>query len=199
MLHSTFSPTLSLGPLSITILTEQLQQWQGLRAGKRTALEYFFRCYYAEMYQYAAALLPDEASIHDQVQQFFLGLWEKHQQLPAEVKVKSYLFQSLRFALIDELRRRQRSRIVLWGNNDHRFEWRTAALEQTAYAENTMLREALNALSPTQQEIIFLRFYNRIPYPEIAEIMDMRYQSVRNAAHRGFKKMRTILKKDSPA
>ncbi|MEL6968738.1 MAG: sigma-70 family RNA polymerase sigma factor [Bacteroidota bacterium] len=180
-------------------MTEQLQQWQELREGKRTALEYFFRCYYTEMYQYAAALLPDEVSVQDQVQQFFLGLWEKHSQLPAKVKVKSYLFQSLRFAIIDELRRRQRSRIVLWENNDHRFEWRTAVLEQTDYAEDTQLQEALKSLSPTQQEIIFLRFFNRIPYPEIAEIMGMRYQSVRNAAHRGFKKMRTILKKDHPA
>lgn len=72
-------------------------------------------------------------------------------------------------------------------------------LEQTDYAEDTQLQEALKSLSPTQQEIIFLRFFNRIPYPEIAEIMGMRYQSVRNAAHRGFKKMRTILKKDHPA
>lgn len=177
-------------------LTEQLQQWQALREGERTALEYFFRCYYSEMCQYATGLLSDDAAAQDQVQQFFLSLWEKRAKLPTTVKVKSYLFQSLRFAIIDEIRRRQRSRIVLWDNADHRFEWRASEMDQSEYAEGTSLREAVQALSSTQQEIIFLRFYNHIPYPEIAEIMGMRYQSVRNAAHRGFKKLRMILKKD---
>ncbi len=177
-------------------MTEQLQKWQELRDGKQSALEFFFRCYYPEMYRYASGLLPDEASVQDQVQQFFLSLWEKHEQLPAQVKVKSYLFQSLRFSIIDELRRRQRSRIVLWENNDHRFEWHSGMLMPSDYSSDTAIREALHLLSPTQQEIIFLRFYNNIPYPEIAEIMGMRYQSVRNAAHRGFKKIKVILKKD---
>lgn len=148
------------------------------------------------MYRYAAGLLPDEASVQDQIQQFFLALWEKHQKLPAQVNVKSYLFQSLRFAIIDELRRRQRSKIVLWDNDDYRFEWRSSPLPEKTDSLSTALQDAMQALSPSQREIIFLRFYNNIPYPEIAEIMGMRYQSVRNAAHRGFKKIRAILKKD---
>lgn len=176
------------------VLTEQVQQWRLLQNGEQTALAYFFRAYYEEMYHYGRALLRDDTYAEDQVQQFFLKLWEKHSTLPTPSNIKAYLFRSLRFALIDELRRRKRSRIVLLAGDDRFFEWQEA--HSPISGDTPQVRAVLKSLSATQQEIIFLRFYNQLPYPEIAAIMGMQYQSVRNAAHRAIKKMRTLLKKD---
>ena len=172
-------------------MSEQLQQWRLLRQGRQEALGYFFRCYYQDMHRYAQGLLRDQAAAQDQVQQFFLQLWERHPSLPAKVNVRPYIFRALRFAIIDELRRQQRKRTIpldTWT-----FEWQNSPDEPASPTAALLLPDALQQLSTNQREILFLRFYNEIPYPEIAEIMGMRYQSVRNAAHRGIKKLRQLM------
>lgn len=173
-------------------MTEQEQQWHFLREGKPEALEYFFRRYYEEMYNYSIGLLQDEALAQDQIQHFFLRLWERHSALPLSPKVKPYLFRALRFAIIDEFRRQKRSRVLPLEASS--FVWQESPVSPVQVVDTVLLRTLIQKLSATQQEIIFLRFYNQLPYPEIAEIMGMRHQSVRNAAHRGIKKLRLLLR-----
>jgi RNA polymerase sigma factor (sigma-70 family) len=48
----------------------------------------------------------------------------------------------------------------------------------------------LNNLSPRQYEAIVLRFYNKLSYLEIAEVMDVTEQSVRNLIQRGIESLR---------
>ena len=49
---------------------------------------------------------------------------------------------------------------------------------------------SLNNLSPRQYEAIVLRFYNKLSYLEIAEVMDVNEQSVRNLIQRGIESLR---------
>ncbi|MEM1217014.1 MAG: RNA polymerase sigma factor [Bacteroidota bacterium] len=173
-------------------MSDLTPHWRRLCAGKQEGLAALFRAYYSEMYHYALGMLNDEASAKDAVQQLFLKLWEKHANLPSEAPPKPYLFRALRFALVDELRLRQRTKMVDLSGTASVFAWHPSV----QYEPETKLRQAIQQLSATQQEIIFLRFYNQLSYSEIAEITSLQYQSVRNAAHRAIKKLRTFLKKD---
>jgi len=118
-------------------------------------------------------------------------LWEKHGQLPKIDNILSFLIRSLRNALIDENRKQQTQQKMI----DH-LAWLTTKNQENEpemAQKRKKLQKALQQLSSTQQEIIFLRFYNQLPYQEAAEIVDMKYQSVRNAAHRAMKVLRKAM------
>ena len=55
------------------------------------------------------------------------------------------------------------------------------------------ITQALNQLSKRQKEAIYLKFYTEMDYQQIAEIMQLNYQSVRNLVHASLKKLRQIL------
>lgn len=174
-------------------MSETDRQWQLLRTGDQKALAYLFKHYYRDLYQYAFTMLSEHAAVQDQLQKCFLKLWEKRATLPLSVKVKPYLFQTLRFGIIDHLRQsKAQSQNLL----DLQIA-QSRSLNEREKERNTLAEEKLQAaiqqLSPVQKEIIYLRFYNKVAYTEIAEIMGMKYQSVRNSAHRALKKLRTQL------
>ncbi|WP_020538359.1 RNA polymerase sigma factor [Lewinella cohaerens] len=174
-------------------MSETDRQWQLLRTGDQKALAYLFKHYYRDLYQYAFTMLSDHAVVQDQLQKCFLKLWEKRATLPLSVKVKPYLFQTLRFGIIDYLRQSKAHsqhllnlQIVQSRSPDEYEQERKTQTEEK-------LQAAIQQLSPVQKEIIYLRFYNKVAYTEIAGIMGMKYQSVRNSAYRALKKLRIQL------
>ncbi|MGB0839981.1 MAG: RNA polymerase sigma factor, partial [Chitinophagales bacterium] len=57
-------------------------------------------------------------------------------------------------------------------------------------AQNAQLNSAMKKLTENQREIIYLRFYSKLDYKEIAEITNLKYQSVRNTMYRAIKVLR---------
>ena len=66
------------------------------------------------------------------------------------------------------------------------------ALIKTEYEEERLvaLQDAINGLSPQQREVIYLRYYKNLSVDEVAEIMNITNQTVRNVAHNAISKMR---------
>ena len=52
------------------------------------------------------------------------------------------------------------------------------------------LKRAFDKLSAKQKEILYLRFYQGLDYEQIADVLDMKYQSLRNAVSRAIKNLR---------
>ncbi|MEZ4987561.1 MAG: sigma-70 family RNA polymerase sigma factor [Saprospiraceae bacterium] len=171
---------------------DERQLWDNLRAGDKSALEACFRAYYAVLVQYASLMHGLPSSAEDLVQDLFLKLWNKRHKLPAEVSsVKPYLLRSLRNLAIDEMRKKRRGLPLiempfsLWGDSEQ-----PAFGNEEESLQGQQLARALSKLSDTEREILHLRFFQQTPYPEIATVMGMQYQSVRNAAHRAIQKLR---------
>lgn len=165
--------------------------WEQLRKGNQAALSALFRLYYGELLHYGQHFYTHDPIVEDKIQEIFLHLWEQQAQLSQPKNILAFLVRALRNALIDESRRRQSQHKLM-----SEVTWLTTqTTEETPdlIEKRAQLQTALLQLSETQREIIFLRFYNQLPYSEIAEIVDMQYQSVRNAAHRGMKVLRKTI------
>ena len=165
--------------------------WEQLRKGNQEALSSLFRLYYGELLHYGQHFYKHDPIIEDKIQGIFLRLWEKQAKLSQPKNVLAFLIRALRNALIDESRRQQSQQKLMedvkWLNtlptdNDSQM-----------IEDRKRLQTALLQLSEVQREIIFLRFYNHLPYQEIAEVVDMQYQSVRNSAHRAMKILRKVM------
>lgn len=168
--------------------------WEQLRKGDQEALGSLFHLYYGDLLRYGQQFFKDTNVVEDKIQEVFLKLWEKQDRLPNTDNILAFLIRSLRNALIDEGRKLQSRQKLM-----NHLEWLTAYAnegeEEKSIQKLKQLQEALNQLSEVQQEIIFLRFYNQLPYQEIAEVVGMQYQSVRNSAHRAMKILRKVMEK----
>lgn len=176
-------------------MKEEQQQWELLQKGQQAALAHIFKTHYGALFQYGLHLTGREQLTKDQIQQLFLKLWERRAKLPAVKSVKAYLLQSLRNIIFDDARLRQRATGL---KSELINEPASSAEQQLIAKEQSLLRQqqlkaALNKLSDRQREIIHLRFYQAIPYPQIAEMLGMEYQSVRNTVYRAIKVLRKAL------
>src|SRR5690625_358998 len=71
--------------------------------------------------------------------------------------------------------------------------------DEMADFQKQALRDALDLLPERQKEVLFLKYYNRMSYDEIEEILAINDQSIRNHIYRALQKHRILImdKEDS--
>jgi RNA polymerase sigma factor (sigma-70 family) len=162
----------------------------------REALGKIFQTYYKELYFYGLKIIPVPELVKDVIQELFVRLWEKKEELGKIAKIKSYLLIALRHELIYASKKHRISEM-----SDHVFvEPFTLTIEDFLIKEedskhlNEKLVVSLNKLSERQREVIMLRFYHNLNFEELAEVLKMNVQSVRNLLFRALEKVRNDLK-----
>ncbi|MFO7655602.1 MAG: RNA polymerase sigma-70 factor [Bacteroidales bacterium] len=65
-----------------------------VKKGDMAAFESLFRKYYSYLCHYALKIVGDTDTAEEVIQDLFVGLWEKREELAIETSVKSYLFKS---------------------------------------------------------------------------------------------------------
>jgi len=158
--------------------------WNQLKAGKRQALESIYRNNFAHLYNYGKKLSRDESLIEDCIQDLFVELWEKRDRLGDTDSIKPYLLVSIRRKIINTANKLQKT-ISDKEPTDESFEAELSIdsllVEDEKKRENQhKLREAMLKLSHRQREVIYLKYQQNMDYKDIADSMNINYQSVRN-------------------
>lgn len=60
-----------------------------------------------------------------------------------------------------------------------------------------LLADAVNKLPARQKETVYLKFYKNLSNTEVAEVMQVNYQSVGNNIQKAIHKLKSILQSDS--
>ena len=192
---------MSNAPLLLTnFITEDTQLWLSFKQGKEGAFSMIFKKYYNDLYFYGLKLTNDEALVKDTIQDFFALLWLRREQLGEVENVKAYLIISFRRELVrgSNAIRKLIEKKQLFKDTLSEFELSKEDLivQNDFQNENILqLKKALNKLKATQREIIYLRFYSGFDDKEISQILNIKYQSVRNKIHRALNALRKHLKK----
>jgi RNA polymerase sigma-70 factor (ECF subfamily) len=177
---------------------EEAALWERFRRGDSNALAVLFQRLYEGMALYGYKLMGEKSMVEDCVQELFADLL--HKQPPPEVEfVRAYLFKSLRYKLIrvaEQQRSRQRREHLSQANAGEAsfdfYSFESAQNDPEAIRQRQQLVSALDQLSPRQREIVYLRFYQNLSYEEIAEIMELNYQTSRNLLYKAIKALRKI-------
>jgi RNA polymerase sigma factor (sigma-70 family) len=164
--------------------------WNAFRAGDDKAFVTIFDRYAQSLHNYGCKILHDREAVRDHVQDLFLELCRKREGLGETNAIKFYLFKALRRKLI---RVSLKTPLVFPVAPDLTTPSPEADLidKQTEEHRRQMLADRLTRLTDRQREAIFLRYYEELSYDKIAEIMDLRKQSIYNLINESF----TILKK----
>ena len=155
--------------------------------------ENLFQSYYEDLYFYGIKLVSNETLVKDELQELFAIIWTKRQKRNDINNPKIYLLTSLRRRLL----KAKKQQYTQHPQQDTDFELSIEDLiiqEEQTTAQLQKLEQALAALPKAQKEIIYLKFYQNLDYKDIAAILKIKYQSVRNNVHRAITKLRTMLR-----
>ncbi len=169
--------------------------WSAFQTGDRDAFASIYEKYIDELLSYGYRITSDRQLIRDSVQDLFLHIWVRRAHLAMTDSIKFYLFRSLRNRIIRNLEKhpeRLHTDIGLVADlaeEGNAFE--TAIFGHDGPSDSyEKLAEAINRLSPRQREAVQLRYLHGFSLDEIAEMMQMNNQSVRNLLHRAIIQLR---------
>jgi RNA polymerase sigma-70 factor (family 1) len=159
-----------------------------LKLGDERAFDALFRHYSALIYRFAYSYLKTRPEAEEIVQDCFLKIWEKREQVHDDVPLKSYLFTVAHHAILNQLRRQQ---------HHLRFQAHSAALPPTQVANGaefteleSVYRTALDKLPPKRREIFELSRQQGLSYPEIAQRLNLSVKTVEAQMTHALKFMR---------
>jgi len=148
---------------------------------------------YPGLQHYLFGMVKDEDIVDDLLQDLFVKLWQKRESIGMVTNVKAYFFTAARSMAMNHFRqiKSQSNKLENFEQPEIDFsvEEMIVATEGHNQLKSTMAA-ALNALPARQREVIYLRFYEELDYPKIAEVTGIQYQSVVNHVFRALQTLR---------
>lgn len=168
--------------------------WAELKAGDEKAFSMLFKRYYSYLIQYGNSFSPFSEKIQDCVQDVFTDVWIYRNSLSDTVVVKAYLLSSVRKRIV---RLQQRDKVFNKTTSvdaiaflfDFSIEQQLISDEVTA-GKVKHLNKVLNILPARQKEALYLRYHHGLNVDQIAEILNVNYQSANNLLHRALVNIR---------
>ncbi len=163
----------------------------------QNTLKELYHLHYNDLYYYGLKLSGSKDITKDCIQDLFLQFWSNSEQLSDVNSIKAYLLKCLRRRIIFSLVKEKMCYSISERNNY--AEGSTESVETDIIkAELELqlegkLRNARIELTNRQQEVIYLKYHLGYPYGMICEIMDIKYQSVRNLLSEAIKILRLKL------
>lgn len=173
-----------------------LEIWKALKSGDKKALEQVYQDHVTFLYNYGRKMTSATEIIEDTIQELFIVIWSKRTTISLVDNIRAYLTVSFRRSLIKNLKSRQSSSAIA---EDNTFEPERSKEEELIEKDtNLLLRDKLaqgmKHLSPREREIVALKYYAALSYEDIAETMDISYQSARNLLSRAISKLGKFVK-----
>jgi RNA polymerase sigma factor (sigma-70 family) len=171
------------------------KMWQACMAGDEEAFAHLFYRHHKKLCNYGYKIIPDKDLIQDCVQELFITLWHNRQKLVYTDGIYFYLIKSLRGKLLRLLKKQKKFSLQPLPPDFAPVEFTFSPedgliLDESQQEQQDQLLKALNALPSRQKEILYLKFFNNLSYLEIAELLSVNYQVVRNYAYKAIKSLR---------
>ncbi len=177
---------------------EDSKLWSSFKKGDQNAFELLYNKYIQQLGRYGMRLNPNKLLVEDAIHDVFIELWGRKEFLSEVDNIKYYLFKVVR----NQLNRNIKEEIIE-GNEDINYfldYLSTLSFEQeiisreTENDRNESIKNALNKLSNRQREVIHLRFFQGLSLDEVALIMDLPKQVVKNLLSKSYAILRISLK-----
>lgn len=166
-----------------------------LSEGNESAIEMLFKTFYSPLCQYAYSFLRDRDEAEEVVQNAFVNIWDKRQELEIQSSVKSYLYRMVRNACLNVIKHQR----VKAEHEMHEKTFGEPTHEGTGQAmiaselENR-IADAMKTL-PEQCRLVFqLSRFEELKYAEIADQLNISVKTVENHMGKALRLMRGQLK-----
>lgn len=168
--------------------------WEGMRHGNQSMFLELYKRYYP-LLLFAGYRQKADALIKDIIQQLFLELWEKRNNIQQAENVKSYLFISFLRKLTHDLKKSARVVNIEITEFSRSADGLSTPEESLIFKNEHLhltrsLADQVDKLPERQRELIVLRFYEGLSYDLIAARTGLSQRTVYNTIHEALKKLR---------
>lgn len=163
--------------------------------GDRHSFGEFYALHLNEIYRYILFRVNDHDEAEDLTAKVFLEVWESlagARLEPKIINIRAWIYRIARNKVIDYHRTRKPQE-PLEGNSDNRLQgaWLESDVDDLFISQE--LARGLRQLPTNYQEVIILRFINRMSHADVAEVMNITTGHVRVLQYRALKQMREII------
>jgi len=167
------------------------------KTNEEQAFELLFRRYYLRLCGFANKFLADSSESEEIVQEVFLSIWKKKDQLQLDDQIRPYLFKSVQNLCYNFLEHRKVVNSyysvieLVYKNQSNDFN----TYESVLYSEfQQRVDQGINSL-PEQCRLIFnLSRQEGLKYAEIAERLGISVKTVETQMSRALSKLKVELK-----
>ena len=175
-------------------LTEDNELFLQLHAGNERAFQTLFRKYYPAMCSFAWQFLNDRELAEEVVQDLFVRIWEKRENLNIQTSVRHYFFKSVRNHCLNQLqhekiKKKYSDRILESSHQDINPDQFYIEVDLVQRIERS-----IDSLPPKRQEIFRLSREQGLKYKEIAETLNISVKTVEAQMGLALKHLREELK-----
>lgn len=168
--------------------------WNQLRSGDEEAFSLLFERYYSPLVNYGKTLMSESDIVKDCVQDVFVNIWSYRYKLNDAIAVRAYLLSCVRKRIARYHEREHIfSKVKDVDSLDFLFDF---SIEEQLIADETMaikvqqLNRLINHLPTRQKEALYLRYHQGLSVEQVAEVLNMNYQSTKNLLHRAILQLR---------
>lgn len=173
--------------------------WKLFKQGDKKALDYVFEKYVRLLYAYGSKITRNTSIVEDSIQDLFVELWHRRESLSDVTSIKFYLLKSLRRKIIRNVAKINEIAIDDSKLEDYELEVEFShefkiIQDQVSLEQRDKLFKALSLLTKRQREAVYLKFYEKVSYEEIAEIMNLGIKSTYNLIGKAIDILRNNIK-----
>ena len=172
--------------------------FQYVRFDDSNAFSELYNRYVRQLYNYGYRLCGDKALVQDAVQDVFIEIWNRKQNLGEVKNAKAYLLSCVRrkISLVAKPETEANSYTRLCSVDESPYE---QPMEDMTVSEENLgqmvrcIRSQLESLPKREHECVHLRFFEDLSYEEIAQVMNITPQSARNMVGKALARLRQSL------
>ena len=173
--------------------------WHKFTEGDTAAYESIYQKYVNELYKYVYMIVRNKPLAEDVIHDVFTDLWSNRARLAKVRSVRLYLFSSIKRRALRKLKKENTFVCSDNAQDDASFEIAPSFLDELKGVQQRdslaeKIKECVASLSNRQREIIYLRFYQDMPYSDIAELLQLDQKYTYNLASKAF----ILLRKSIP-
>ena len=144
----------------------------------------------SKLLRFALHMLQDEEEAKDVLQDVFLKLWQKRDELAKVENLESFAYRMIRNRCLDAIRARRTvsMEVVKKGRIPDEESLETDRLEFTDSAN--IVQRIITGLPDLQRTVIRMRDVEQLEYEEIAEVTQLNVNAIRVNLSRARKKVR---------
>ncbi len=173
------------------------QIWYDFRNGCKIAFAQLYQLYAKDMFQFGFKLCSDTDVIKESIQELFIELWNNRQKLGEVEHIKSYLLKSFKYKLIRTIKNNKNIVSLQINNKELKQESIESLIikEEINQSRTYLVRKSISLLPDRQIEALHLKYYQKLSNQQIAELMQIKVQSVANILQRAIYALRKKVEK----
>ncbi|WP_346858511.1 sigma-70 family RNA polymerase sigma factor [uncultured Draconibacterium sp.] len=187
----------------MTKTESDLRVWQSFRKGNKDAFQKIYFNHYRFLYNYCRKFTSDTSLVEDLIQDLFINILVRKDNLSDTDNIRMYLLCSIRRSLFKTLNEKENKVTDLFDplNPAFRFDEGIEPNFGESEEENKTLKiiyKSVNNLGARQKEIIYMKYFSGLNNKEIAEVLGVSYQTVRNTLCTALKNIRKDFDNEQP-